>query len=103
MKAAGTLLFRHIDSSLTIYRAKTFICHYGGHFGVNGGGGIRTHGRLAPTTVFKTVTIGHSDTPPRYIELSYHDISGFSENFRYTHHQDTVLFLFRFGQLIPAN
>ena len=29
-----------------------------------GGGGIRTHGRLAPTTVFKTVTIDHSDTPP---------------------------------------
>src|SRR3954454_23006361 len=30
----------------------------------NGGGGIRTHGRLAPTTVFKTVPIGHSGTPP---------------------------------------
>ncbi len=29
-----------------------------------GGGGIRTHGPLAGTTVFKTVTIGHSDTPP---------------------------------------
>ena len=30
----------------------------------SGGGGIRTHGRLAPTTVFKTVPIGHSGTPP---------------------------------------
>ena len=30
----------------------------------NGGGGIRTHGRLAPTTVFKTVPIDHSGTPP---------------------------------------
>ena len=30
-----------------------------------GGGGIRTHGPLARTTVFKTVTIGRSDTPPR--------------------------------------
>ncbi len=29
-----------------------------------GGGGIRTHGRLAPTTVFKTVLIGHSWHPP---------------------------------------
>ncbi len=31
----------------------------------NGGGGIRTHGRLSPTTVFKTVPIDHSGTPPR--------------------------------------
>ena len=31
---------------------------------VGGGGGIRTHGPLAGTTVFKTVTIDHSDTPP---------------------------------------
>jgi hypothetical protein len=30
----------------------------------SGGGGIRTHGRLAPTTVFKTVPIDHSGTPP---------------------------------------
>ena len=30
----------------------------------SGGGGIRTHGRLSPTTVFKTVPIGHSGTPP---------------------------------------
>ena len=30
----------------------------------NGGGGIRTHGRLSPTTVFKTVPIDHSGTPP---------------------------------------
>ena len=31
-----------------------------------GGGGIRTHGPGKGTTVFKTVTIDHSDTPPRY-------------------------------------
>src|SRR5262249_30993120 len=30
----------------------------------NGGGGIRTHGWLAPSTVFKTVPIDHSGTPP---------------------------------------
>ena len=29
-----------------------------------GGGGIRTHGHLSMTTVFKTVSIDHSDTPP---------------------------------------
>jgi hypothetical protein len=33
----------------------------------NGGGGIRTHGRLAPTTVFKTVPIDHSGTPPSIV------------------------------------
>ena len=33
---------------------------------VNGGeGGIRTHGELAPTTVFETVPIDHSGTSPR--------------------------------------
>ncbi len=32
---------------------------------IDGGeGGIRTHGRLAPTTVFETVPIGHSGTSP---------------------------------------
>jgi hypothetical protein len=30
-----------------------------------GGSGIRTHGSLAGTTVFKTVTIDRSDIPPR--------------------------------------
>ncbi len=30
-----------------------------------GGGGIRTHGTLASTTVFETATIGHSVTPPQ--------------------------------------
>jgi hypothetical protein len=30
----------------------------------SGGGGIRTHGWLAPSTVFKTVPIDHSGTPP---------------------------------------
>ena len=31
---------------------------------VGGGGGIRTHGTLAGPTVFKTVTLNRSDTPP---------------------------------------
>jgi hypothetical protein len=30
-----------------------------------GRGGIRTHGTVAGTTVFKTVSIDHSDTLPR--------------------------------------
>jgi hypothetical protein len=31
----------------------------------NGGGGeIRTHGRVAPTTIFKTVAFNRSATPP---------------------------------------
>ena len=30
-----------------------------------GGGGIRTHGRRKPTTVFETAPIGHSGTPPQ--------------------------------------
>jgi hypothetical protein len=29
-----------------------------------GGGGIRTHGGLAPTAVFKTAALNHSATPP---------------------------------------
>jgi hypothetical protein len=32
--------------------------------GFSGGGGIRTHGRLAPSTVFKTAPFGRSGTPP---------------------------------------
>lgn len=30
-----------------------------------GGGEIRTHGSLATTTVFKTVPLNHSGTPPK--------------------------------------
>ena len=29
-----------------------------------GGGGIRTHGRVAPSSVFKTGAFNHSATPP---------------------------------------
>jgi hypothetical protein len=32
---------------------------------IGGGGGIRTHGTLSRTTVFKTVAIDHSATPPQ--------------------------------------
>ena len=31
----------------------------------SGGGGIRTHGTLARTTVFKTAPINRSGTPPK--------------------------------------
>jgi hypothetical protein len=36
------------------------------HLAINdgGGGGIRTHGGLAPTAVFKTAALNHSATPP---------------------------------------
>ncbi len=30
-----------------------------------GGGGIRTHGRVTPTTIFKTVAFNRSATPPQ--------------------------------------
>ncbi len=33
-----------------------------------GGGGIRTHGRCDPSTVFKTVPIDHSGTPPMRLD-----------------------------------
>ena len=38
----------------------------------NGGGGIRTHGALADTLVFKTRALNHSTTPPddRHIRLA---------------------------------
>ena len=35
-----------------------------GPFYLNGGGGIRTHGALADTLVFKTRALNHSTTPP---------------------------------------
>ena len=37
--------------------------HYGG------GGGIRTHGRLSPTSVFKTGAFNHSATPPTGVPI----------------------------------
>ena len=38
---------------------------YGLGFLNGGGGGIRTHGTLARTTVFKTAPINRSGTPPK--------------------------------------
>ena len=38
---------------------------YGSGFLSGGGGGIRTHGTLARTTVFKTAPINRSGTPPK--------------------------------------
>ncbi len=40
---------------------------YGSGFLNGGGGGIRTHGTLARTTVFKTAPINRSGTPPKCI------------------------------------
>ncbi len=34
-----------------------------------GGGEIRTHGRLSPSSVFKTDGLNHSPTPPIFQEL----------------------------------
>ena len=41
-------------------------------FSKYGGGGIRTHGALADTLVFKTRALNHSTTPPddRHIRLA---------------------------------
>jgi hypothetical protein len=33
---------------------------------IGGGGGIRTHGAVSRTTVFKTVALNHSATPPEW-------------------------------------
>ena len=43
----------------------------------NGGGGIRTHGALADTLVFKTRALNHSTTPPgeKYLIFSFLIIS----------------------------
>ncbi len=35
-----------------------------------GGGEIRTHGRVAPTTIFKTVAFNRSATPPELIIIT---------------------------------
>ena len=40
---------------------------YGLGFLNGGGGGIRTHGTLARTTVFKTAPINRSGTPPKML------------------------------------
>ncbi len=42
----------------------------------SGGGGIRTHGWLAPSTVFKTVPIDHSGTPPSVVSSLFPTIYG---------------------------
>ena len=40
-----------------------------GRLSKNGGGGIRTHGTLADTLVFKTRALNHSTTPPEAIQF----------------------------------
>ncbi len=55
---------------------------------VSGGwGGIRTHGRLAPTAVFKTAALNHSathPTPARLRHLSQHAKPGKGQHPPYT-------------------
>jgi hypothetical protein len=36
-----------------------------------GWGGIRTHGELAPTAVFKTAALNHSATHPSFSQFRY--------------------------------
>ena len=43
-----------------------------------GGGGIRTHGTLARTQVFKTCAFNHSATPPTFQVYSYSGIINIS-------------------------
>src|SRR5262249_51388920 len=45
-------------------KAQDDLVRVGAQHDANGGGGIRTHGQLAMSTVFKTVPINHSGTPP---------------------------------------
>ena len=59
-------LARHSTPTLTL-GVYAHVGLYDGGPWRSGGGGIRTHGRLAPTTVFKTVPIGHSGTPPEVV------------------------------------
>ena len=43
------------------------LAHERHHTSDGGGGGIRTLGGVAPTTIFETVPFNHSGTPPREI------------------------------------
>ena len=36
---------------------------------IGGGGEIRTHGRVAPSLVFKTSALNHSATPPKRLSV----------------------------------
>ena len=50
-----------VDGLLTVFLRRIYLKNI--YF--NGGGGeIRTHGRVAPTTIFKTVAFNRSATPP---------------------------------------
>ncbi len=51
----------HIDNTTNIIKIPNLI---GLGFLNGGGGGIRTHGTLARSTVFKTAPINRSGTPP---------------------------------------
>src|SRR5262245_39891057 len=44
--------------------AEKFLKRSTAETGAGGGGGIRTHGGVAPTAVFKTAALNHSATPP---------------------------------------
>ncbi|MBM2818291.1 MAG: hypothetical protein HW401_881 [Parcubacteria group bacterium] len=49
------------SGSLAVWNALVFSIHFP-NFG--GGGEIRTHGPVSEATVFKTVPLDHSGTPP---------------------------------------
>ncbi len=52
---------------------------------IGGQGGIRTHGELAPSAVFKTAALNHSATYPReavFFALSARRLSGDERNFK---------------------
>ena len=61
------------DATFPIFNNHMFIIIKVKAYG--GGGGIRTHGRLSPTSVFKTGAFNHSATPPTTSEvLGFYDV-----------------------------
>ena len=53
------------------FRQDNFVIFFIAWRGKYGGGGeIRTHGRVAPTTIFKTVAFNRSATPPGVIIIT---------------------------------
>ena len=58
----GNTFFLYCDiKPLRFFQARFF----------GGGGGIRTHGTFARTTVFETAPFDHSGTPPEKSSLNY--------------------------------
>ena len=64
MSSFSVSLSSILDNKPLDIALKTLI--YQLHRRIGGEGGIRTHGRRKPTTVFETATIDHSVTSPRF-------------------------------------